>query len=171
MGSLTNSYSELVTAVNTLDLSLNSVENSITGIEEDIGDIQEALPETIVLYDKDSTDSNINLGYTSGALGRTTLTIDLSSYEKLSIYASLNGFSAQTTIYLKNRTLTDHVIFSAADNFTSLHFLKVNIPSSLDKVEVKNMGVYTYDSTTGNVSFQYSSRKAGYFIYRIEGMK
>lgn len=128
-----------------------------------------------LLYDKDSSDSSINWGYTSGIQGSTTpITKDLTAYKSLLIYYQCY-FSSQNNaggnancLIIDLERITDN--YSIAGNEVSYFYN--NAPNGMNRFSIQ--AKYNHSTQRLNFLFGYSSgaelANSQYYVYKIQGV-
>ena len=158
----------------------NQNSNEIETIKQDIQLIKSQLENLSggsgldydVLYDMRSDDAAINHGVTSGAVGGTTLMIDLTPYRYLRVFGYVNSYECQDFIKLTDRNRTDFTMMSIATNMKTLNFLKYVIPATMDRIQFSNFATYTYNSAKLSFgSYELGKTNENFYAYRIEGIK
>ena len=158
----------------------NQNSNEIETIKQDIQLIKSQLENLSggsgldydVLYDMRSDDAAINHGVTSGAVGGTTLMIDLTPYRYLRVFGYVNSYECQDFIKLTDRNRTDFTMMSIATNMKTLNFLKYAIPATMDRIQFSNFATYTYNSAKLSFgSYELGKTNENFYAYRIEGIK
>ena len=132
------------------------------------------LPDNIerveTIYDKDSTDSNINLGYTNGLTDATTINFNVSKYKKLIAYYRIwgNHFTCEcdlTHIGIDNNYNsfnTGVIVYDNSGLGTLADVLNCKVNSGKNQITI---GVYFLQISNGNVG-----TTSGYYCYKIEGI-
>ena len=123
-----------------------------------------------VIYDMKSEDANINLGYTSGLLGNTTINWTGEGYDFLRIYGVLNNLFSYIEIPLNNRLKNDFILYTVGLTGKVVHYLKGAVLPDKKQFAVGLGFTYTFNSTSNEMSFA-SSFNTKYYISRIEGIK
>ena len=124
---LQNQVDEIEKKISALSLALAEIENAEPvqpndSQQDDEEQEQPAVETWTTVYDKDSEDASLNLGYTSGLLGNTTLENfpDLSNFSKLRVWAygaSNDGFY-DFELDDKVNTRTHSIIFANSSGTT-----------------------------------------------------
>lgn len=141
--------------------------NSVSGdISANINNILNEL-NPVVIYDKNSTDANVNLGYTDGLLIGGNISVDLSQYSRVRVYASLNNFDVQSEICLNNREGTDFTGFTCSTNYSTFYIVKFFINSSRTRFTT-NFVSQTVIESDGTVAKSLINNNSDYYVYRIE---
>ena len=190
MSSLENDMSNIESQYNTHDnllashsLSISNINNQLQSISDSISSLSSQLSslETtvdsmvsgsgapVIVYDKDSTDASINLGYTNGIVVGRTIKVDLSPYSSARIFANFNNCDLQTEIRLNNREATDFCAFTYTSLFTNYYFTKFFITNAKDKFTA-NFFAEVVINSDGTVSQTIKYNDADFYIYRIEGI-
>lgn len=128
-----------------------------------------------VIYDKDSLDSNLNWGYTSGIKNNATINKNLSKYKKLNIYM-ISGDINFTTTYtpvcctIDLTHLTDNAYIGGLFMYNSWSFHSTTNLSqffmyrfSVNEAK-SNFATVFKNGTTSSISNDTIS-----YIYKIEG--
>ena len=135
--------------------------------EKEIADVE----HIEVLYDKTSSDANINWGKTSGIYGGNVISgKDFSKYKKLIVYSYSLGCIMTTIIPLTSHNIT--LITSSylgcntglSYDTTDLQCIKCSVNSGKTDFTVDAIGLY---NTSG---FSLRNETDGYFVYKIEGV-
>lgn len=130
------------------------------------------------VYDKDSADSNINLGYTSGIQNLQSVNIDLSKYKKINVFLNLydtaNTSSGNRNDILQVDLSTNRVNDTsyASNTFGYIHRANddwhVNV-ESLFMVRID----YNHVTKLFTPKLAYNGAlvtQANYYVYKIEGV-
>ena len=118
----------------------------------------------VVLYDKNSTNPNINKGYTSGIMtdgvGNVRVSIDFSPYKKVKIYANLDRMNA----------VSEYDFTSGTDQFS---ILGGDIASARAKVNYMSGYISNteFRPVFAGLAETAKDNNANYYVYRIEGIK
>ncbi len=133
------------------------------------------------IYDKDSTDPNINLGYTSGIQNQQEVNIDLSKYKKCNAYLNLYEFdnfangSGNRNDILQIDLTTNRIEnnLSVATNTFAYIYYDAN-KWAVNKSELFMVRI-DYNHTTKNIipKLAYNGQlvtSPNYYIYKIEGV-
>ena len=123
-----------------------------------------------VVYDKNSTDAGINLGYPDGITGNKQVVMDLTRYTKVRIYVSMWNMECQQEIVLANRNKYDVSFFAMHTSGKMFHITKATIPVKLDRIIFHGYGDWNYSSTTDTFEITSGNSVENVFIYRIEGI-
>lgn len=142
--------------------------------KNDIADVEHI--ETI--YDKDSSDTNINLGYTSGIHSESYVSMDLTKYKMIRVYGTLYDRTEETscnrnTVVLldlkSNRVTRNNETMSLTTNrFSYFNGNVFNITQPFDVVYY-----YSHTNHTFNCIFAYDGEmkyEEYYYVYKIEGV-
>ena len=166
--SLENSIKTANTNITTLETSVSSLNETVQQLAENMS--QGGQDTTVTIYDMKSTDTAVNLGYTTGIVGGTVVYHDFSQYKKVVFYANLNKSDCTAIMHLDKRHANDITLHTAGTLLNKVWYLKVVIPSDKDRVSVNYAGAYEVDSA-GTFTFARSRGDAAYYIFRIEGIK
>lgn len=125
------------------------------------------------IYDKSSSNSSINKGYTSGLKGTQSLTnLSLSGYTKLRVYATCFAdqinFELDLTHPVSNYSSTGFPYCGggtciASDDLGALYVIDCGVNSSKNTFKVLNMGYF-------NTSFTARNSDNEYYVTKIEGV-
>lgn len=141
--------------------------------ENDIEDVEHI--ET--RYDKNSSDSNINWGYTSGIqLNGEVTGKDFSKYKKLNVY--LNGAFVNCIIQIDLTTPVPRIYKAGYSYYGGTVVVNTDAPSyilkmavlvSTDKTSI-NFYICGYQNVQGGGAFNNAEQSEQYAIYKIEGV-
>lgn len=167
-----NSYSssiETITTQNTANATrMAEIEKKLSSLTTSVNN----LVSYDLLYDKDSTDANINHGFTDGIGGTDTLPFNFADYSYLRLYAVVNGVQGLIDMPLENRLRTDYTIVTSNMTCSTIAFFKVSVVPKISKVQPSYTGIYTYDTATSSFkqTFRGMDRTKSY-IHRIEAYR
>lgn len=153
-----------------------SITQTIANLQQEIETLKSqsggggSSPKTVVVYDKNSEDEAINLGYPDGIVGYSNISIDLSAYSRLRIYATLYNMDCQREIVLANRNKNDVTFFAMFTSGRVFMFFKAQVPPTLARFQTAGYGRWTWDPTTSTLSVEEGKSVANVYIYRIEGI-
>lgn len=138
-----------------------------------VNEFLEVQPQTVVIYNMDSEDENVNRGFTSGMKGTNYIQLDFSQYKSIRIYARVYSSNCVQEIPVKNRKLTDITFFGAGSNPIILSILKVlfTIEPSLNRLQIGAYAKYTFSSATGTFTLESGASNDNFYVYRIEGIR
>lgn len=128
---------------------------------------------TVVIYDMDSEDENVNRGFTSGMKGGDYLQMDFSQYKKIRIYARLYTSDCVKEIPVKNRKAAQTAMVVTGSNpiiISSLNIL-FTIEPLLNRLQVGAYGKYTFSSAEGTFTLESGASNDNFYVYRIEGIR
>ncbi len=163
LSSLSSQISTLSNSISSLSSQLTELENTVDSMEPGSGS-----GSTItVVYDKESDDATINLGYTDGILIGTSLVLDLSSYSSIRVYASFNNFDLQAEFKLDNREGTDFNAYTCATNFATYYFSKFYVNATRTRFTTNYVAELVFNND-GSVTKTLIRNDADFYIYRIE---
>ncbi len=160
---------------------LESAQSKIQNIETLIAELQQKIKAlegqtssssgrvVEVIYDMNSTDSEINKGFTSGIIGGNSFTWT-GDYDYIRIYASLQSLFAYIELPVNNRSKNDFMLHTIAATGKILHFYKGFCYADQKKITTARGHTYTLDSNAGTITFATSNNEK-YFITRVEGVK
>ena len=137
-----------------------------------VNEFLEAQPQTVVIYDMDSEDENVNRGFTSGMKGGDYIDQDYSQYRKVIIYARLYNANCVQEVPVYNRKYTDVTLTAAASSPIIFCFLKVMLSTEplLNKLQIGAYGRYNFSSGTGSLTLDTGISNSAFYVYRIEGI-
>lgn len=132
--------------------------------------------EATLLYDMNSTDPNINLSnqnpdFVNGMQGAQTVSLDTSGYKYLRVYASLNGFEAQSYVDIQNAQKLEFFLKTNNTAFMQFYFMRFSLTTNRNVFTAGQYCVYAFNATDGTFTRTIAARSADYYIYRIEGIK
>lgn len=158
---------ETATTANT-----QSIESLLAKVEEMQTKLNNVkAPVVDVLYDMRSDDASINLGYTSGLVGYTNLTMDFTPYSRVRIFGSLNQCDCQKEIDLVNRYRYDVELEGFANSRKTFTMFRVQIPATKTKFQAVGYSTWTWSDDTSTVTVTHDKTSESIFVYRIEGIK
>lgn len=121
-----------------------------------------------VVYDKTSTDSNINKNKPNGIIIGETINIDLSLYNFIRIYFNLNGTNAQTDVSIgQYREGVDFSVYAGNNGFLTHYTTKFTVAKSRRIISTSFVAEIVVNSD-GTVTQTLKSQDANFYIYRIE---
>lgn len=189
---LTSQLTALQTRVTTLEGQVSTLQSSVSGNTTNISSLTTDLSglttrvttlensggsgsggENIdVIYDMRSNDAAINRGYPNGMVGSKIIRMDFSVYNKLRIYASLNGCDTQYELKLAERNATSFFMSSMNSAYNTVNFQRFVLNLTLTAFQVSGYAIYSYDLTNGNaLTVSKGSLNTSFFMYRLEGVK
>lgn len=146
--------------------------STLTTAVEELKTKLKNIEEYDLLYDMDSTDENINHGFTSGIGGTKMLKFDMNSYKFVRVFALVNNQQGILDLYIDNRKKTDYNLISANMFGTAITIYKISIVPSNSAVQPGYTTIYTWSNT--NSAFEQTYRKISdekAYIYRVEGFR
>jgi len=173
---LQSQVDELEKRLSALNLALAAIEeNQQSDEEEEEEEEQPAVPTWTTIFDMSSNDSSINLGYTNGLMGNTTLNSfpDLTNFSKLRVWAfgASNDAPYEFDISDKVNTRTHTMLFSnsAGTTIYVYGFLTKPVDNTFVISKINPfMRIYCQHNKATTVSDY--SQNALYFIRKIEAM-
>lgn len=123
-----------------------------------------------VIYDRDSEDPAINLGYPDGMQIGMSINLDLTKYTYIRVYLNLSTCDAQIFVKLTNRLRTDFTVIAFSSTMSTCYVTKVLVPPSQDKIVTSTYAAYTWQND-GTINRTIGNLNSSYYIYRIEGYK
>ena len=132
--------------------------------------------EPVVLYDMDSDDPNINLSnqqadFVNGMQGGYTVQLDTSEFRCLRVFASLNGFEAQTYVDIKNAKKLEFFLKATHTGILQFYFMRFALTTNHNIFASGQYCIYTFNASDGTFARTIGARNADFYIYRIEGIK
>ena len=127
--------------------------------------------EPVVLYDMDSDDPDINLDFTMGMQGGYTINLNTNGFRYLRVFASLDGFEAQTCVDIINAKKLE--FYLKTNNPASMYFysMRFNLTTNHNVFSSGQYCKYEFSTSTGTFKRTLAASSADFYIYRIEGIK
>ena len=136
-----------------------------------VNEFLEVQPQTVVLYDMDSDDPDINLDFTMGMQGGHTINLDTNGFRYVRVFASLDGFEAQTCVDIINAKKLE--FYLKANNLASMYFysMRFSLTTNHNFFSSGQYCKYEFSTSTGTFKRTLAASSADFYIYRIEGIK
>lgn len=168
--SLSQTSSSLTSLTQSVDEKITALENKITQLESKVG--SSSGEDTTLLFYAFSDDSNINLGYTSGIQGGTTLNIDLTPYRALRIYALVGNYDCQKVIMLNNRKKNDITLHTSSPSLNLFNYQKITVPvTTPNQITFGSWCRFEWSKSTSSVTYTSGTFSSSTYCYRLEGIK
>ena len=171
---LSNQVSEIETDLDTVESTVSTSLPDLTSRVDELETKVNALSAGSssmnydVLFDRASDDPDVTHGFTGGWLGGSQLMVDLTKYTGLRFFVTLGGMGGQYYVKLTNREKPDFLILGANTNASNLYYMKVNIPMSLNRIQVAYTGTITINSDGTVTRTQGTSANTNHFVSRVE---
>lgn len=125
--------------------------------------------QSVLIFDMRDSDENINLGYTSGLHKGDKLTLTLSEYRFLKVYATFSGsYESQIIIDLANKKGYYFTLPMWRGNY--LEFIRIRIPTNLKTFIFDSYVQISFESSPPSFTIADADTKASFVIYRMEGI-
>ena len=175
ISSLNDTTSSLSTSIANVEAVATTNSQTLASLQAEIDAMKSKLDNVksqrvVVLYDKNSTDASVNLGYTAGVTGYLNLMMDLTPYSRLRVFCSLYASDVQKEIDLVNRQRTDISFVASHTNAKNFYLFKVNIPTNKARLSTMAYSIWTWDATNSVLSVEQGKSNDNIFVYRIEGI-
>lgn len=168
--SLSQTSSSLSSLTQSVDEKITALENKISELEGKVG--SSSGEETTLLFYAYSNDDNINLGYTSGIKGGTTLNIDLTPYRALRIYSLVGNYDCQKVIMLNNRKKNDITLHTSNPSLNLFNYQKITIPTATpNQIYFGSWCRFNWNDSTNSVTYTSGTFQSSTYCYRLEGIK
>lgn len=119
-----------------------------------------------IFYDMSSSDSNINLGYTSGIKGGTKITgLDFSKYKKIKVYSVIDWDYSNFCIDLK-KLVSSYGYYSSSVANPRISSGTLYVYGCFASVN-KDKSNFSIEFFRGNTKF---NNNTNYYCYKIEGI-
>ena len=121
-----------------------------------------------VMFNKYALE-NINLGFTMGMQGGYTIVLDTTKYRYLRVYATLDGYEAQTFVSIVDTEKLE--FYLKANNPASMYFysMRFSLTTNHNFFSSGQYCKYEFSTSTGTFKRTLAARSADYYIYKIEG--
>lgn len=127
--------------------------------------------EPVVLYDMDSDDPDINLDFTMGMQGGYTIQLDTNGFRYLRVFASLDGFEAQTCVDIINAKKLEFYLKTNDPASMRFYSMRFGLTTNHNVFSSGQYCKYEFSTSTGTFKRTIAARSADFYIYRIEGIK
>ena len=166
--SQTSEIEELNNLISTLNSTASTLQAEIEVLKAQMDSIK--VPKTVVIYDKNSTDEAVNLGYPDGIVGYKNVSIDFTPYTRVRIYATIYNCDVQKEVILANRNKNDISFYAQSASPKVFFNFKVLIPFTLTRFQTAGYGKWTWSATEGVLSVESGTTTENVYVYRIEGI-
>lgn len=137
-------------------------------IENNVIKTSKLIEKVETIYDKSSSDSDINWGYTGGIVGGNTIEKDLSKYKYLRVYCLLNNYFTRTFyISVSSPSEIYGVISTESPNESNHNSTLVRMNVSKTSFSI-SFYIVLYQSSA--MKWEEKKSASGYQIYKIEGV-
>ena len=161
----------LQTSINNTNTNVTNLSSRVDAVEDQIESIGSGASASAfeVIYDKSSTDENINLGFTMGLQGGYTIVLDTTKYRYLRVYATLDGYEAQTFVSIVDTEKLE--FYLKANNPASMYFysMRFSLTTNHNFFSSGQYCKYEFSTSTGTFKRTLAARSSDYYIYKIEG--
>ena len=127
--------------------------------------------EPVVLYDMDSDDPDINLDFTMGMQGGYTINLDTNGFRYVRVFASLDGFEAQTCVDIINAKKLEFYLKTNDPASMRFYSMRFSLTTNHNVFSSGQYCKYEFSTSTGTFTRKIAARSADFYIYRIEGIK
>ena len=170
-----NAISSNSTNISTMQGDINNINSNYSQLSNRVTIIENRpssggsgrVIETI--FDMESTDENINKGFTEGMKGGKNITWT-ENYDKIRIFAKLVSAFAYVEVPLTKRPMSDFSMFAVPIAGAPLYFWKGTVNAEGKKMTVGIGFTYKFDRTAGTFTLE-AGVKDNYIVTKVEGIK